>query len=286
LFASVVWIGSWVATSGPRIAFSGFQIVLAYSLVNLNRFTINTSLVPARDAVLGIALGVAAMWLVFDHLWAQTSTASVRSLLLGTLRSVANFRPVLAGSFREANQRLTAESSKISRDIDKLRDLADLYDFEPFPKTRPESLVNRSIGTLLPELRAFLLLKTGLLQHRSLAGGGTEEGLVQEVENGAASVLNGVADAIEAESAEPLASRNARVEELRAKVSIEETSSRDAKNLAKHTEMRLCASLLDVVSDLEREARLNFVLETGVAKGIDKWSVAKPAEAQGNGLSP
>jgi len=42
LFASVVWIGSWVATSGPRIAFSGFQIVLAYSLVNLNRFTINT----------------------------------------------------------------------------------------------------------------------------------------------------------------------------------------------------------------------------------------------------
>ena len=116
LFASVVWIGSWVATSGPRIAFSGFQIVLAYSLVNLNRFTINTSLVPARDAVLGIALGrSAAMWLVFDHLWAQTSSASVRSLLLGTLRSVANFRPVLAGSFGEANQRLTAESSKINQ---------------------------------------------------------------------------------------------------------------------------------------------------------------------------
>ncbi len=161
LFTSVVWIGSWVATSGPRIAFSGFQIVLAYSLVNLNRFTINTSLVPSRDAVLGILLGVVAMWLVFDHLWAQTSSASVRGLLLGTLRNVANFKAVPAGPFREANQRLTAESSKISRDIDKLRDLADLYAFEPFPKTRPESLVNRSIGTLLPELRAFLLLKTG-----------------------------------------------------------------------------------------------------------------------------
>ncbi len=125
LFASVVWIGSWIATSGPRIAFLGFQIVLSYNLVNLNKFTINTSLVPARDAVLGIVLGVVAMWLVFDHLWAQTSSASVRSLLLGTLRSVANFKAVSAGSSREANQRLTAESLKINRDLDKLRDLAD-----------------------------------------------------------------------------------------------------------------------------------------------------------------
>jgi multidrug resistance protein MdtO len=280
LYASVVWIGSWVATSGPRIAFSGFQIVLAYSLVNLNLFTINTSLVPARDAVLGILLGVVAMWLVFDHLWAQTSSASVRGLLLGTLRNVANFKAVPAASFREANQRLTAERSKISADIDKLRDLADLYAFEPFPKTRPESLVNRSIETLLPELRAFLLLKTGLLQHRSLVT--TEaEVLVQEVEEEASSVLQGVANAIEAESLEQLSSRNALTGELRAKISIEEAKSRDAKNLAKHTEMRLCASLLDVVSDLERRARLNFVLNTGVENVIDKWSVGTLSGSQG-----
>ncbi len=278
LFASVVWIGSWVATSGPRIAFSGFQIVLAYSLVNLNTFTINTSLVPSRDVVLGVALGVVAMWLVFDHLWAQTSSASARSLLLATLRNVANFKAVPAGSFREANQRLIAESSKISRDIDKLRDLADLYAFEPFPKTRPQSLVNRSIGTLLPELRAFLLLKTGLLQHRSLAVAEVEEVLVQEVEEGACSVLHGVANTIEAESLEQLSSQNARTEELRAKVSIEEAKSRDARNLPKHTEMRLCASLLDVASDLERLARLNFVLETGVATVIDKGSAGTLAE--------
>jgi multidrug resistance protein MdtO len=282
LFASVVWIGSWVATSGPRIAFSGFQIVLAYSLVNLNTFTINTSLVPARDAVLGIALGLVAMWLVFDHLWAQTSSASVRGLLLGTLRNVANPKAVSAESFREANQRLTAESTKISRDIDKLRDLADFYTFEPFPKTRPESLVNRSIETLLPELRAFLLLKTGLLQHRSLVTAEVEEVLAQEVEDEASSVLHEVANAIEGESLEQLSPRNARTEELLAKVSIEEEKSRDAKNLAKHTEMRLCASLLDVASDLKRQARLNFVPNTGVENVIDKWSVGPFSGSQGS----
>jgi multidrug resistance protein MdtO len=167
LFASVVWIGSWVTTSGPRVAFSGFQIVLAYSLVNLNKFTINTSLVPARDAVLGIVLGVVAMWLVFDRLWGQTSGATVRTLLLTTLRNVARLNTASAGSSTEANHRLTAESLQIDRDIDKLRDLADMYPFEPFPKKPRESPVNRSIRTLLPELRAIVLVKTRLRRHGS-----------------------------------------------------------------------------------------------------------------------
>ncbi|MGO9432702.1 MAG: hypothetical protein ACLPH3_00485 [Terracidiphilus sp.] len=278
LFASVVWIGSWVATSGPRVAFLGFQIVLSYSLVNLNRFTINTSLVPARDAVLGVLLGVVAMWLVFDHLWAQTSSASVRSLLLGTLRSVANFNGVLAGSSQDADRLLTGESSKINRNFDKLRDLADLYAFESFPKKPNESLVNRSILTLVPELRAFLLVKTGLLQHRNLAVSEGEDALIHEVEDRASSVLHGLANAIEADSPEQLSLWSVRAEELRAKVSIEEAKSRDERNLPKQTEMRLCVSLLDLASDLERRARLNFALKTGVEKVVDDWSVGTVAE--------
>jgi len=278
LFASVVWIGSWVATSGPRIAFIGFQIVLSYSLVNLNRFTINTSLVPARDAVLGVVLGVVAMWLVFDHLWAQTSGASVRSLLLGALRSVASFKVVSAGSPQEANQRLTEESSKINRDFDKLRDLADIYGFESFPKKPYESLVNRIILTLLPELRAFLLVKTGLLQHRNLAVARVQEVLIQEVEESASSVLYGLANAIELESFEQLTSWDAQAEELRAKTLMEEQKSRDGKDLQKHTEIRLCASLLNVASDLERQARLNFAPEAKAASADGNWPVGGPRD--------
>jgi multidrug resistance protein MdtO len=281
LFASVVWIGSWVATSGPRIAFTGFQIVLAFNLVNLNLFTINTSLVPARDSVLGIVLGVVAMWLVFDHLWAQTSSATVRSLLLATLRSLANFKTVASETSREATLHLTAESSRINRDLDKLRDLADLYAFESFPKKPHESLVNRTIRTLLPELRAFLLVKTGLLQHRSLAEAEGEEVLIQQVEQRASTVLAGMALAIESESPEQLSPWNARDEELRAAISREEETSRDSQDLEKHTEMRLCASLLDMASDLEQRTRLNFALETGVTNAFDNWPVGAIAESQG-----
>jgi multidrug resistance protein MdtO len=281
LFASVVWIGSWVATSGPRIAFSGFQIVLAFSLVNLNTFTLNTSPVPSRDAVLGIILGVAAMWLVFDHLWAKTSSASVRDLLLRTLREVAHFKAVSMGSFRVDNQRLLAESSKISRDLDKLRDLADFYDFESFPKKPNESLVNRSIRTLLPQLRALLLVKAGLLQHRGLVAAEGYEVLVQQVEERASAVLSRLADAIEAESPELFSSWNGDIQELRAKVSIEEAKAREVKNLPAHTQMRLSISLLDLASDLERQTRLNFVLETDVVKVSGKWPVGTLAENHG-----
>ncbi len=273
LFASVVWIGSWIATSGPRIAFVGFQIVLSYSLVNLNRFTINTSLVPARDAVLGIVLGIVAMWLIFDHLWAQTSSASVRSLLLMTLRSVANFKAISAETSQEANLRLTAESSRINREFDKLRDLADMYAFESFPKKPRESLVNLSIRTLLPELRAFLLVKTGLAQHRSLAAEVMEAKLIQEVEENASSVLHGLANAIERDSLGELSSRNAHTEQVRARVSLEGEKVKDEQDQQRYTETRLGASLLDLASDLERRARLNFALDTGVASAIENRSV-------------
>lgn len=278
LYASVVWIGSWVATSGPRIAFVGFQIVLAYSLVNLNRFTINTSLVPARDAVLGVALGVVAMWLVFDHLWAQTSSASVRALLLGTLRSLADFKAVSAESVREANLRLTEESSRLNRDFDKMRELADFYTFESFPKRPNESLVNRSVRSLLPELRAFLLVKKGLLQHKSLAMAREEDAIIQEVEERASSVLHGLANAIEAESPEQLSPWTVSGERLRAQLSVEEAKARHGKDLQKYTEMRLCASLLDVALDLERRARWNLALETGATKATNSSSVETIAE--------
>ena len=286
LFASVVWIGSWIATSGPRIAFVGFQIVLSYSLVNLNKFTINTSLVPARDAVLGIVLGIVAMWLVFDHLWARTSSASVRGLLLGTLRNVANFnvanfKVVAAEASEEANLRLAAESSRINRDFDKLRDLADMYAFESFPKKPRESLLNRSIRTLLPELRAFLLVKTGLAQQRSLAAEKMEDKFIQEVEESASSVIHGLANAIEREAPAVLSSWNAHTEEVRKKVSIEGEQLKDEKDQQRYTETRLCASLLDLASDLERRARLNFTPDTGAGNAIGNWSVgAIPSSPQ------
>jgi len=280
VFASVICVGSWVATSGPRIAYAGFQIVLAYSLVNLNRFTINTSLVPARDSILGVVLGVVAMWLIFDHLWAQTSSASVRHLLLKTLREIADYKTIPTESPSETSRRLVAESSRINRSFEQLRDLADMYAFESFPKRLHESLVNRSIRTLLPDLRAFLIVKTGLLQHRNLAHGSVAEVLVQEVAERGSDVLRGLARAIENERAKQLSFQDAYALELRSKVVAQEKGPRDAIHLQKYTEMRLCLSLLDLASDLERRARSNFTPTTDIASRLGDSSGGTVAKIQ------
>lgn len=272
LFAAVVSLGSWIATSGPRIAYAGFQIVLAYNLVNLNKFTINTSLIPSRDALLGIILGVVTMWLVFDHLWAEDSGVSVRKMLLATLRSLADFKAVSGASPREANALLSATRSKINGDFDKLRDLADMYAFEAYPKTPHESLVNRSIRTLKPDLRAYLFVKTGLLQHRNLLSA-KPDALVEEVEEQASRVLMGLANAIETEGVEQLSSWNVHAEELRARVQVEEEKSRNDQDRQRYIEMRLCGSLLGLVSHIEWRARLNFAEEDGKEATVGNWPI-------------
>lgn len=272
LFAAVVSVGAWVMTSSPRIGFAGFQIVLGYNLVNLNRFTINTSLVPSRDTLLGILLGVLVMWLVFDHLWAEDSGPTARNLLLVTLRNLADFKTVAGEAPLDANQRLTATSSKINRDLDRLRDLTDMYSFESFPKRPQESLVNRSIRTLKPELRAFLFVKTGLLQQRNLTGK-KPDALTREVEDQISSALLGIANAIGAEAAEQLSSSNVHGEELRARVRVEQEKSTDVKDRPKHIEMRLCASLLEIASHLEWRARLNFAQEASDGEAVGDWPV-------------
>lgn len=170
LFASVIALGAWVGTSGPRIAFAGIQIVLAYDLVNLNHFTITTSLVPARDTVLGIMLGIFAMWLIFDHLWATTSTESIRALFLASLREVAQFGIAAEPLPKKTQLRhLLAESERLNAQLDRLRSLTDFSVFEPHSSVEELPYSASYVKSVLPQLRCFLLLKAGLLHHQILS---------------------------------------------------------------------------------------------------------------------
>ena len=69
IFVLVTGIAAWFATSGPRLSYFGVQFAVAFYLIHLQEFTIQTSLAVARDRVAGILLGLFMMWLVFDQLW-------------------------------------------------------------------------------------------------------------------------------------------------------------------------------------------------------------------------
>ena len=65
-FAIVSAAAAWVAASGPRLAYFGRQMALAYYLTIFQGWGPGTSLVTSRDRLMGILLGLLAMWLVFD----------------------------------------------------------------------------------------------------------------------------------------------------------------------------------------------------------------------------
>jgi multidrug resistance protein MdtO len=197
LFAFVIAIGAWAATSSPRLAYLGFQIVLAYDLTNLNRFTLNTSLVPARDAILGIVLGIIAMWLFFDHLWSRSATETMRAILLTTIRDVARLDHARNVEQGHEVHRFQAECDRLNRNFDKIRTLSDLAVFESFPKSRHEAFMAHCVEAFLPQLRAYLLVKTGLLQHNTMSGAQQHTELVDDVKRRSSVILLGAAQTIE-----------------------------------------------------------------------------------------
>ncbi|HTJ30192.1 MAG TPA: FUSC family protein, partial [Acidobacteriaceae bacterium] len=180
LFAAMVCIGAWIGTSGPRIAFSGVQIVLAYEIVNLGRFSLNSSLIPARDTILGIALGIGAMWLIYDHLWVTTSAESVRLLLAAAVRQIAALGVTPLEAPAAQAQRLEDGSRTIVRGFDKVRAGIDASVFEAFPRQRSDELLVQLAKERLPQLRAALMIQSGLLHHAMIARKGYMPTLVSQ----------------------------------------------------------------------------------------------------------
>jgi multidrug resistance protein MdtO len=255
LFATVIFMGAWIATSGPRIAYCGVQIVLAYELVNLNRFSLNPSLVPARDTVLGIVLGVAAMWLIFDHLWATSSTESLRSMLASTILEIAELKFPATTDTQDTSEILLAKQTrKIMRNFERLRTLVDVSIFEAFPKAPPDEVLIQRSKHYLPQLRALLLLKTGLMHHQTVSENYCQSDIAVQVQQRCSRLLSEAAQHIEVNSLDLYA------EPTHADYHLQQRLRSDAARIHKGeldcdlTELRLCSSLFDVVCHLTKNS--------------------------------
>src|SRR5262249_28956101 len=71
LFACVTGLSAYVATSSPRLSYAGLQMAFAFYLVNVTDFSISLNLATGRDRALGVLLGIASMWLVFERLYSR-----------------------------------------------------------------------------------------------------------------------------------------------------------------------------------------------------------------------
>jgi multidrug resistance protein MdtO len=200
LFAAVTGVCAWIMTSSPRLSYFGLQVALAFFLINLQEFAIQTSLLVARDRVIGILVGLLMMWLVFDQLWGAPALVEMKRTFISNLRLLARFaRGPFPGTERIWVRNPLQET--ISTDFDTVNTLSDAVVFEFGPSRQQDLALRSQIRHWQTQLRLLFVTRIALLDYRlQLPGFELPETVRQaqlEFDNRLSNVLEGMADRME-----------------------------------------------------------------------------------------
>jgi multidrug resistance protein MdtO len=207
LFVLVTALASWFVTCSPRLSYFGLQVAVAFYLINLQEFAVQTSLSIARDRIVGILLGLFMMWLVFDQLWGAPAAVEMKRTFISNLRLLAEVaREPLSRELKIASQRSYALRETINANFDKVRSLADGVLFE-FGSSRQQDLALRDrIRQWQPQLRMLFLTRMALWKYRvQLPGFELPKPVAmaqQEFDQQFATTLDGMADRMEGKTSE------------------------------------------------------------------------------------
>jgi multidrug resistance protein MdtO len=167
LFIPVTALSSWFLTSSPRLSYFGLQVALAFYLIHLQEFAMQTSLSVARDRVVGIFVGLFMMWLIFDQLWSAPASVEIKKAFTSNLRLLAQLaREPVSKDIRIAIQRSYALRETISTQFDKVRSLADGVLFEFGPSRQQDLALRDRIRRWQPQLRTLFLMRVASLKYR------------------------------------------------------------------------------------------------------------------------
>jgi multidrug resistance protein MdtO len=202
LFAAVMVAAAWIATSSRRLSYFGVQVAVAFCLINLQEFKIQTSLAVARDRVAGILLGLLMMWLAFDRLWSSPAGVEMKRSFASVFRLLAQFaREPVSTDIRVASERSYALRETINAQFDKVRSLADGVLFEFGSSRRQDLGLRDDIRRWQPQLRALFMMRIASWKYRlQLPGFEMPEAVrafQQEYDDHSARVLENLASRIE-----------------------------------------------------------------------------------------
>ena len=167
LFLAVTIPAAWIATSGPRLSYFGVQIALAFYLINLQEFRFQTSLAVARDRVVGILIGLAAMWLIFDQLWGASALIEMQRTFVSSVRLLSGLmREPASANIRVAIGRSSSLRESINANFDKLRQQADAIMLEFGPSREQNLAVRAQLVQWQLYLRIIFITRIALLKYR------------------------------------------------------------------------------------------------------------------------
>ena len=173
LFMFVTALSSWIATASPRISYLGVQLALAFFLINVQEFTIQTSLSIARDRVFGVLLGLMMMWLIYDHLWVKSALDEMQSIFARNLEMFAELTEQLLEKDQvKAIKRIRHLRDQLTAGFPAATAQGDAVLLEFGPSRRRQLQIRDDIRRWQPTLRTLLQVQIAsvqYLQHTPLA---------------------------------------------------------------------------------------------------------------------
>jgi len=170
LFAGVSIVAAWIGTASARLSYCGLQIALAFYLIHVNDFTIQLSLSIARDRALGVLLGIAMMWLVFDRLQPTSATGEMVGTFSKNLRLLAELTLLNAREHSAASIiTIRGLRDRIATNFATVNAQADAVPFELGALRNQHMAARDRIRRWQATLRTFYMLELALLQYRAFA---------------------------------------------------------------------------------------------------------------------
>ncbi len=167
LFVLVMTIAAWVATATPRISFLGLQLALAFNIIHLQEFTIQTSLAIARDRLFGVLLGLISMWLIFDRLWVRNALDEMQFVFARNLQMFAELtQQSLRPDHNEALKRIRQLREQINNGFAVVMAQADAILFEFGPLRQRKLEIREDIRRWDPSLRTLLQVQLTFSYYR------------------------------------------------------------------------------------------------------------------------
>ena len=167
LFAVVTAIAAWISSSSSRLSYAGLQLALAFYLINLSEFSIQTSLTLGRDRAIGVLLGISMMWLIFERIYPRPAADEMVRIFVLNLRLMADLISVSpSGTDTAAVVQVRKQRDQVYRYFGDVNAQADAVPFETGPGRAADMAARDRIRRWQSSLRTFYLLDTPLIQFR------------------------------------------------------------------------------------------------------------------------
>jgi multidrug resistance protein MdtO len=166
LFMAVTALSSWIATASPRLSYLGVQLALAFYLINLQEFTIQTSLSIARDRVFGVLLGLMSMWLIYDRLWQKNALDEMQRLFARNLEMFAELTEQLLEKDQiKAIRRIRQLRDQLNAGFQAVSGQADAVLFEFGPERQRQLQIREDLRRWQPSIRTLLQVQIASVQY-------------------------------------------------------------------------------------------------------------------------